>query len=115
VRRSLTDEQAKLYELIWLRAVASQAAPAEYLQTTAEIEAGRLGLRASGRVLKFAGFQRLYGFDEEDEREESRLPELSPDLALTLASEPVAEQEGPVRPAQPLHPAAAAIQRGHRW
>ncbi len=100
VRRSLTDEQAKLYELIWLRAVASQAAPAEYLQTTAEIEAGRLGLRASGRVLKFAGFQRLYGFDEEDEKDESRLPELSPDLPLAIAGEPAAEREAPVRPEQ---------------
>ena len=69
VRAFLTEEQFKLYDLIWKRAVASQAASAEYLATTVEIEAGRLGLRATGRVLEFAGFQKLYGIDEDDERE----------------------------------------------
>src|SRR4029077_13837405 len=67
VRRHLSEEQFKLYDLIWKRAVASQAASAEYLATTADIESGRLGLRATGRVLKFAGFQKLYGLDEDDD------------------------------------------------
>ena len=47
VRPHLSEEQFKLYDLIWKRAVASQAASAEYLATTVEIEAGRLGLRAT--------------------------------------------------------------------
>src|SRR5678815_1273562 len=67
VRPFLTDEQFKLYDLIWKRAVASQTASGEYLATTIDVESGRLGLRASGRVLKFAGFQKLYGMDEEDD------------------------------------------------
>ncbi|MBI1797911.1 MAG: type I DNA topoisomerase [Candidatus Eisenbacteria bacterium] len=87
LRPYLTDEQFKLYDLIWKRAVASQTASAEYLQTTLEVESGRLGLRASGRVLKFPGFQRLYGIDEDDEAGESRLPEVAPETALTVAKE----------------------------
>ena len=100
LRPFLTDEQFKLYDLIWKRAVASQAASAEYLQTTLDLESGRLGLRASGRVLKFPGFQKLYGVDDEDESAESRLPEVAPDAALTVAREPLAEGGEPVRPEQ---------------
>ena len=100
VRPFLTDEQFKLYDLIWKRAVASQAAPAEYQQTTVDIEAGRLGLRASGRVLRFPGWLKLYGRDEEDDAGEARLPELSEGLPLSVATEPVAEAAGPVRPEQ---------------
>ena len=105
IRAFLDDDQWKLYDLIWKRALASQTASAEYLATTIDVEAGRLGLRASGRVLKFPGFQKLYGIDEEDDAEESRLPELSQGLALAVASEPLvapAEGETPstVRPGQ---------------
>jgi DNA topoisomerase-1 len=84
LRPFLSDEQFKLYDLIWKRAVASQTASAEYLQTTLDVESGRLGLRASGRVLKFAGFQKLYGMDEEDEGADSQLPEVAADTALTV-------------------------------
>jgi DNA topoisomerase I len=100
VRGFLTDEQFKLYDLIWKRAVASQAASAEYLQTTLDVESGRLGLRASGRVLKFAGFQKLYGMDDEDEAGESRLPEVAEGTALAVARVPAAEAAEPVRPEQ---------------
>ena len=71
IKPFLTAEQFKLYDLIWKRAAASQASSAEYAATTVNVEAGRLGLRATGRVLKFAGFQKLYGRDEEDEDENS--------------------------------------------
>ena len=100
VRPYLTDEQFKLYDLIWKRAVASQAASAEYLATTVDIESGRLGLRATGRVLKFAGFQKLYGFDEDDDAAESRLPEIGQDEPLAVAGTPRGEETAPVRPAQ---------------
>jgi len=95
VRSYLTEEQYRLYDLIWKRAVASQAASAEYLATSVDVEAGRFGLRATGRVLKFAGFQRLYGIDEEDEERDSNLPELAVGAELTVAAEPlIAPAEG---------------------
>jgi DNA topoisomerase I len=100
VRPFLTEEQFRLYDLIWKRAVASQASSAEYLATTVEVESGRLGLKATGRVLKFAGFQKLYGMDEEDDDRESRLPELSAGLPLVVAKTPLAEATEAVRPAQ---------------
>ncbi len=100
VRGLLSEEQHRLYDLIWKRAVASQAAAAEYLATTAEIESGRLGLRASGRVLRFAGFQKLYGLDEEDEENGSSLPPLSTGMTLAVAREPAVPDAGPVRPEQ---------------
>jgi DNA topoisomerase-1 len=100
LRPFLSDEQWKLYDLIWKRALASQASPAEYLATTIEVESGRLGLRASGRVLKFPGFQKLYGMDEDDDGAESRLPELAVGTALSVARTSAVEGEPPVRPAQ---------------
>jgi DNA topoisomerase-1 len=100
LRPYLSDEQFKLYDLIWKRAVASQTAPAEYLQTTIDVESGRLGLRASGRVLRFPGFQKLYGVDDEDEAGESRLPEVATGTALAVAREPLAEVPETVRPEQ---------------
>ena len=100
LRPFLTDEQFKLYDLIWKRAVASQATPAEYDATTVDIEAGRLGLRASGSVLRFPGWLKVYGRDEEDEAEEGRLPALESGTALKVAGEPLADAEAPVRPEQ---------------
>ena len=100
LRPFLTDEQFKLYDLIWKRAVASQATPAEYDATTVDIEAGRLGLRASGSVLRFPGWLKVYGRDEEDEAEEGRLPDLKSGTSLRVAGEPLAEHEAPVRPEQ---------------
>jgi len=71
VARYLDKEQARLYELIWKRAIASQMASAELEQTTADIEVGgRDGktytLRATGSVVKFDGFLKVYeeGRDE---------------------------------------------------
>lgn len=83
-RRFLDADQAKLYELIWLRTIASQMESAELERTTVEIAAkvaGRqLDLRATGTVVKFDGFLALYqeGRDEDTEDDEARrLPEMS--------------------------------------
>jgi len=80
LRRLLDDDQARLYELIWKRAVASQMESAELERTTVEIEAtggGRKAdLRATGQVIKFDGFLTLYqeGKDDEEDENGSRLP-----------------------------------------
>src|SRR5580704_892295 len=80
----LDADQAKLYELIWLRTVASQMESAELERTTVEITANVasrvLDLRATGTVVNFDGFLALYqeGQDEDPEDEESRrLPQMS--------------------------------------
>jgi DNA topoisomerase-1 len=89
VKGSLDSDQARLYELIWNRAVASQMESAELERTTVDIEAkvhGRLlELRATGQVVKFDGFLTLYqeGHDDDDADEEGkRLPAMSQGEAL---------------------------------
>lgn len=56
----LKPEQLAVYTLIWRRFLASQMTPAVYDQTTVDIMAEDLLLRASGSILKFAGFLELY-------------------------------------------------------
>ena len=76
----LEPEQAKLYELIWTRTIASQMESAELERTTVDIlaEAGarKLEFRANGQVVRFAGFLALYqeGRDDEEDEESGRLP-----------------------------------------
>ena len=89
----LDADQAKLYELIWLRTVASQMESAELERTTADITAkvaGRLlEMRATGTVVKFDGFLALYqeGQDEDPDDEEARkLPSMSAGEPLTKRS-----------------------------
>src|SRR6185312_14489437 len=65
IRRYLSDEQYRLYKLIWERAVTSQMTPAVFDQTTVDIEAKAdvsYDFRTTGSVLKFDGFLR---FEEE--------------------------------------------------
>jgi DNA topoisomerase-1 len=71
VKQHLDRDQARLYDLIWKRAVASQMASAELEQTTADIAVpGRdgkaYGLRATGSVVQFDGFMRLYEEGRDD-------------------------------------------------
>jgi DNA topoisomerase-1 len=83
VKKYLDADQARLYEMIWKRAIASQMLPAEIERTTVEIEArngaASAGLRAVGSVVRFDGFIAAYTEqrDEDAEDEESRrLPEI---------------------------------------
>jgi DNA topoisomerase-1 len=93
VARFLDPEQARLYELIWKRAIASQMQSAEIERTTVEIEArqgDRLAeLRALGSVIRFDGFLAVYAEkrDEDAEDEETaRLPEIRKHERLTRQS-----------------------------
>ncbi|WP_442577432.1 type I DNA topoisomerase [Mesorhizobium sp. ASY16-5R] len=84
VRQYLDADQARLYEMIWKRAIASQMQPAEIERTTVEIEAlngGRTAsLRAVGSVIRFDGFIAAYTDQKEedaaDDEEGGRLPEI---------------------------------------
>jgi len=60
-------ELLKLYKLIWQRFVASQMTPAVFDQTTADIALGRAVLRATGQVMRFAGFTAVYMEQETDD------------------------------------------------
>ncbi|MGH2684465.1 MAG: DNA topoisomerase, partial [Actinomycetota bacterium] len=80
----LSSDQARLYRLIWQRAVASQMAEALFDQVTVDIEATtndapRYIVRATGQTTRFDGFRRVYwesSDDAPDEDAENRLPEL---------------------------------------
>ncbi|MFL9501911.1 type I DNA topoisomerase [Rhodopseudomonas palustris] len=89
VSRNLDSDQARLYELIWIRTVASQMESAELERTTVDIEAKAgarlLELRATGQVVKFDGFLAAYqeGRDDDSEDEDSRrLPAMTENEAL---------------------------------
>ena len=69
LRKFLTEDQYKLYSLIWKRFVASQMTPAVYDQTRVDITAGEAVFRATGNVMKFPGFTAAY--EEATEKEES--------------------------------------------
>ena len=55
-----TEDLLKLYALIWNRFVACQMVPAVFDQTSVDIEAGRVGLRATGQVMKVPGYLEVY-------------------------------------------------------
>ncbi len=76
----LDGDQAKLYELVWKRAVASQMEAASIERTTVDFTepSGKVELRATGQVILFDGFLKLYqeGRDDEEDEESRRLPQL---------------------------------------
>jgi DNA topoisomerase-1 len=73
-------DQARLYDLIWKRTLASQMSDAELERTNVKIEANNHSevFQASGEVIKFEGFLKVYleGNDDDDEEQEGMLPAL---------------------------------------
>jgi DNA topoisomerase-1 len=87
LKKHLTPDLFKLYELIWKRTLASQMAEALLDQTSVDIAAGKGNtFRASGSVIRFPGFMKLYieGKDDENEEKEGLLPPLEEGEDLTL-------------------------------
>ena len=87
VKKYLSSDQFKLYELIWKRTIACQMAEALLDQTSVEIGAGTgYTFRATGTVVRFPGFMKLYieGIDDESEEKEGVLPPLSEGELLQL-------------------------------
>jgi DNA topoisomerase-1 len=88
VEGDLDRDQLRLYDLIWKRTLASQMESASLDQTTVDIgpQPGRLELRATGSVIVFDGFLRLYHEDRDDptdDDEDSRLlPRVAPEDPL---------------------------------
>lgn len=76
----LGRDEARLYRLIWQRAVASQMAPRELETTSVDLAAGRYGLRATATRTVFDGYSRVYTEGRDDdaaEEAEGRLPALT--------------------------------------
>lgn len=80
VKRHLTPEQHKLYELIWRRFVAAFMTPAIFDTVRADIAAADFIFRATGSTLKFAGFYALWPREEDADT----LPALAAGESLTL-------------------------------
>jgi DNA topoisomerase-1 len=103
--RYLSDEQLKLYTLIWRRFVASQMVPAVYDVTTANIAARSAkthktyDFRVSGSVMRFDGFLKLYEVSEDskdNDESANRLPSL--DGVKTLEREQLLPEEHATQP-----------------
>ena len=78
VANYLNDEQRRVYDLIWKRAVASQMQSAELDQVAVDVASGGTKLRATGSIVAFDGFLKLYReatdeAPEGDSRDESRM------------------------------------------
>ncbi len=94
VRGHVDADEEKMYTLIWNRFVASQMTPARFDTTTADIDAGPYRFRATGLVMRFAGFLDVYrdpepaptapGEEEEVAEDQKPLPPLKEGETLRL-------------------------------
>ena len=86
VKKYLNTDQFKLYELIWNRALSSQMQSAEYDRNTISISSKdeNIKFRASGSVLKFDGFLKLYKDTENKDDKDKILPEVSKNESLKI-------------------------------
>ncbi|MBJ3778704.1 type I DNA topoisomerase [Acuticoccus mangrovi] len=90
MKRHLGDDEFRLYDLVWKRAMASQMESAEFERTTVDIDAvesGKtIGLRATGSVMLFDGFLSVYmeGVDDaaDEDDDDRRLPKIAKGDAL---------------------------------
>ena len=78
MKKYLSTDQSKLYELIWNRALSSQMNPAEFdrKSITIESENKKINFKANGSTIKFDGFLKVYKFEEKDEDLKNILPEV---------------------------------------
>ncbi|MGE5308093.1 MAG: DNA topoisomerase, partial [Deltaproteobacteria bacterium] len=133
LRERLTEDQYKLYELIYNRFLSSQMAPARFFSTTSVINAGKYGFNATGSTLIFDGYSRIYKKEEEEEeKEKNTIPEMEKGEELSLAGvEPsqhftkppprfsdsslvkILEEEGIGRPSTYAPIVSTLIQRGY--
>ena len=80
------DETRRLYELIWKRTIASQMGDAEFEKTTAKINisTNQETLSATGEVMKFDGFLKVYMEGKDDEEEDENTEGILPPLAIGM-------------------------------
>lgn len=85
IKQYLTNDQYRLYKLIWERHLASQMAPAILDTMTVDVENEGVLFRATGSKLKFPGFMKVYieGQDDEKKEDEKLLPPLEEGQIVT--------------------------------
>ena len=78
MKKYLSTDQSKLYELIWNRAISSQMNPAEFDRKSITIESDdkKINFKANGSTIKFEGYLKVYKFEEKDEDLKNILPEV---------------------------------------
>ena len=78
IKKYVNADQYKLYDLIWSRALSSQMKPAEFDRNTILISStnNNINFRASGSLIKFEGFLKVYQVQETDEDAKNILPEV---------------------------------------
>jgi len=96
LKKDLTGDQFRLYELIWKRMIASQMADAVYDSTRIDVEASKINLnesyifRATGSVMKFPGYRAMYLEDiddpSDDDSQQGSLPILIKGDGLACSS-----------------------------
>jgi DNA topoisomerase-1 len=88
VKKYLSQDQFRLYEIVWKRFLASQMANAVFDYTRVDITADNCVFRATGSIMKFNGFLTLYdeGKDESSDREgiNDSLPDIRKDVTVAL-------------------------------
>ena len=109
------EDQRKLYDLIWKRTIASQMEAARMERTTVEIASpdNQVGLRATGQVMLFDGFLRVYdqGRDDEDGEDSARLPPIKEGEAAKLVAKAFDTEFAKAREKDDPVPAAPSGQR----
>ena len=85
-KENLNSEQFKLYSLIWNRFVASQMASCELNTNSIDILNGDYKFKASGSVISFDGFMKIYEYSNEDDENSVLLPELEENEELKTDS-----------------------------
>lgn len=85
-KENLTPEQYKLYSLIWNRFVASQMASCELNTNSIDIINGDYKFKASGSIISFDGFMKIYEYSNEEDENSVVLPELEENEELKIES-----------------------------
>lgn len=84
MKKYLSSDEFKLYDLIWRRFVASQMEDALYDTVAVDIKAKEYVFRANGRTLKFSGFLEVYSVEDSPEEKTETLPPLAANEILNL-------------------------------
>ncbi|NKX43677.1 type I DNA topoisomerase [Roseicyclus persicicus] len=105
------DDQRKLYELIWKRTIASQMEAARLERTTVTVAAadGQVELRATGQVVLFDGFLKVYeeGRDDAEDEDDRRLPQIAKGDAVKPSARAYAAEWGKITGQPPASGAMA--------